>query len=332
MDKFNFIQIKNKNFINFLCRYLITNWNLYSSTPNMFPGSQPVSIERKDLEKLQKYIYYVGVKTDGIRVIVIFIKDKNNKRQTILVNRNLNFYNVTTSEDVEYDENLYDGTIFDGELYYVKDKEYKFIVHDSVLICGTKINKLKFSERLSEIECCISAMLYHKNIFSFEIKKFYLFNDFENFLVEYKNSTYNHDGIIFVPESLPVISGTQYSMFKWKPIQKITFDFLIVTDDDDNFIVKVYNLGKLVEFAKVHFNTPEGNKFITETKKLNNYNNNCIVECDLINNNFNALNIRCDKSHPNSLRTIERTLFNVHENIIIEDFENKSDVTPVKLD
>ena len=37
----------------------------------------------------------------------------------------------------------------------------------------------------------------------------------------------NNDGIIFMPENLPVISGTQYSMLKWKPDDKHTFDFLV---------------------------------------------------------------------------------------------------------
>ena len=37
-----------------------------------------------------------------------------------------------------------------------------------------------------------------------------------------------NDGLIFMPNKLPVVSGTQYSMFKWKPPNKHTFDFQIV--------------------------------------------------------------------------------------------------------
>ena len=36
--------------------------------------------------------------------------------------------------------------------------------------------------------------------------------------------------------------------------------------------------------------------------------------------NFTPLLIRTDKNYPNSLRTVERTLFNAHENITLEEF------------
>mgnify|MGYP003331462792 CR=1 FL=1 len=54
--------------------------------------------------------------------------------------------------------------------------------------------------------------------------------------------------------------------------------------------------------------------------QLDNYKNGCILECKFKNDNFDPFLIRTDKTHPNSLRTIERTLFNISENIQIEDF------------
>ena len=44
----------------------------------------------------------------------------------------------------------------------------------------------------------------------------------------------------------------------------------------------------------------------------------CIFDKD--KNNFIPILVRTDKTHPNSLRTIERTLFNISENIKIQDF------------
>ena len=59
------------------------------------------------------------------------------------------------------------------------------------------------------------------------------------------------------------------------------------------------------------------------TKVLPNFSNNCILEC-LFNKdeqNFSPILVRTDKEHANSLRTVERTLFNASENILIEEFK-----------
>ena len=69
-------------------------------------------------------------------------------------------------------------------------------------------------------------------------------------------------------------------------------------------------------------NVELGKKFIEKTKTLEGYKNECIVECTFNNetSNFEPILIRTDKTHPNSMRTIERTLFNINENIKISDF------------
>jgi hypothetical protein len=309
--------IKNKNFSNFLLKNILQIWNAQKCSDSQFPGPQPVSIEKKDFEKLKKYTYHVSIKTNGIRFILYFIKDRNGTNQCILINRALQFFII----DVECEESVFNGTIFDGELYN-NDGKWEFIVHDSVIICGTKINRGKFSERLGEIQCCINACIptSDKSTVRVTTKNFYLFSDFDNFIVEeYNKTTLSHDGIIFMPESLPVISGTQYSMFKWKPKELHTFDFLIKNNDKD-IDVFVFNMGKIIQFAKVMGDTDRGKKFIEVAKNLPEYKNDCIVECSFVDNNFTPVMIRTDKTHSNSLRTVERTLFNINEGITIDDF------------
>ena len=122
-----------------------------------------------------------------------------------------------------------------------------------------------------------------------------------------------------MPENLPIISGTQYSMLKWKPKNKHTFDFLL-KEADIGLKAYVFHLGNLNIFANIHAKTEQGKEFIEKSKQLDNYKNECIVECTFDKNNFSPILVRTDKTHPNSLRTIERTLFNISENIQIEDF------------
>lgn len=317
--------ITNKQFINFLTKTINFNYNLKQY--NIFPAPQPVSIEKKDFEKLSKYDYNVSSKLDGTRFLLFFLKDKHNKNQNILINRALKFFSII----IEASDELYNGTLFDGELIF-KDNTWKFIICDALQVCGNKINRIDYSLRLIEASNALSNIIYKDtSTIDIEVKKYYKFSEFNQFLEENYNRIPS-DGIIFMPEKLSVKGGTQYSMLKWKPIDKHTFDFLII-ENNDYLTAQVFHLNKLTDFAKIHHNNEVGNKFIEKIKSLDNYENKCIVECTFNKelNNFDPILIRTDKTHPNSLRTVERTLFNINENITIEDFKNikfvQSDVT-----
>lgn len=313
------VPIKNKQFINYLTKS-INFYYFVRGNELLFPAPQPVSIERKDFSKLKDYKYYTSLKLDGVRFLMYFITDKNNKNQCIIVNRALNYFNIS----IETEDILYNGTLLDGEIIF--DSEYKrwdFVVHDALVLCGNKINKLSHSTRLNDTKSCIeSFVLYNEsNTVNIRVKDFYILDSFSDFIENVYNKSLNNDGIIFMPENLPVISGTQYSMLKWKPKDKHTFDFLL-KDSDLGLEAYVFYMGNLKIFANIHKETEEGLHFIEKAKALDNYNNECIVECtfDKQKNNFVPILVRTDKTHPNSLRTIERTLFNISENIEIKDF------------
>ena len=311
--------IKNKQFITYLTKNIVFNYSVKGNDLT-FPAPQPVSIEKKDFAKLKQYKYFVSLKLDGVRFLMFFIKDKNGQNKCIIVNRALNFYNIS----INAEDTLYNGTLLDGEIIYDNEnKKWNFVVHDALILCGNKINKLSHSTRLDDAKCCIKSFVSYSNTSTLDIivKDFYPFEDFSEFIENVYNKSDNNDGIIFMPENLPVISGTQYSMLKWKPQNRHTFDFLL----KDSYIgleAHVFHMGKLNIFAKIHINTERGKEFIDKAKLLNNYKNECIVECtfDKEKNNFSPILVRTDKTHPNSLRTIERTLFNINENIRISDF------------
>ena len=316
------ILIKNKPFINYLIKSININY-LVRGNDLQFPAPQPVSIEKKDFIKLEKFKYYTSLKLDGVRFLLYFIRDRNGVNQSILINRALNFYNI----NIESEQNIFNGTLLDGEVIFNKEtKQWDFSIHDALLLCGNKINKLSHSTRLNDTRCCIESFIIKNNTSSpntlnLTVKDFYPFEDFDKFITEVYNKSDNNDGIIFMPENLPVISGTQYSMLKWKPENKHTFDFLI-KESESGFEAFVYHMGNLKLFAKIHMNAELGKKFIEKTKTLEGYKNECIVECTFNNetSNFEPILIRTDKTHPNSMRTIERTLFNINENIKISDF------------
>lgn len=318
MDIPSAIKITNPNFIKYLTRTILFNWN-YKGEPH-FPCPQPVSIERKDFTKLKNYEYFVGVKNDGVRYIMFFTTDKNSRKLCILCDRALNFYII----DIKGDDSIYDGTLFDGELVH-KEDSYTFIIYDSVLLCGNRVNKNNFASRLAEIDCCVKTLLspIQTNFIKIDTKTFYKLADFVIFLDVYKNDEKN-DGIIFMPNNLPVLNGTQFSLFKWKPSDKHTVDFLIQEENNKDLSAHLYHQNKLTKFANIKYNTEEGKNFIDKYHTLENKKNDCILECLFIKSkqNFSPVLVRTDKNYPNSLRTVERTLFNSEEDINLSEFIN----------
>ena len=266
--------LRNKQFISYLTKNINFNYSMRGQDL-IFPAPQPVSIEKKDFVKLNQYKYSVSLKLDGFRFLMYFIKDRNNTNQCILINRALQFFNIT----INAEETIYNGTLLDGELIYNSDtKQWDFYIHDAVIICGNKINKLAHSVRLEDTSCCINTFIYSDNIINIKVKEFYPFEKLTDFIENVYKLSDNNDGIILMPENLPVIAGTQYSMLKWKPDNKHTFDFL-VKEVENNLEIIIFHLGKLIPFAKVHNKTDEGYKFIEITKKLTGYSNECIIEC-----------------------------------------------------
>lgn len=311
-------KITNPNFINYLTRNILYHWNYKGEA--QFPCPQPVSIERKDFDKLKTYEYFVGVKNDGVRYIMFFTTDKTNRKLCILCDRSLNFYTI----DIVGDDSIYNGTLFDGELVRNGDN-YSYIIYDSVYMCGNRVNKNNFASRLAEIDCCVKTLIdpIKTNVVSIETKTFYKLTDFVNFLDDYENHK-NKDGIIFMPNNLPVLNGTQFSMFKWKPSDKHTVDFLIKEETNKDLSAYVYHQQKITKFANIKYSSESGKDFVDKYHQLDNKKNDCILECLFVkeNQNFSPILVRTDKNYPNSLRTIERTLFNAEENIQLSEFTN----------
>ena len=87
---------------------------------------------------------------------------------------------------------------------------------------------------------------------------------------EISNENFENEELFMIPNNLPITTGINYSCFKWKPADKITFNLLF---EDDNEDVDVYttNFKKLKHFAKIRNNTPEGMEYIKSIRSLENY-------------------------------------------------------------
>ena len=143
--------------------------------------------------------YYITDKIDGSRAI-LYIKD----RRCYVITKDLKSFDIDIS-----------GTyIFDSEEY--KDEYYLF---DVLVFDGVNLTNKPFQDRLAYLE--------KFNIPKFQNKLFErLTSDFQNQVAKFKNRKvpYETDGIILTPAN-----ETYFDMkvYKYKPIDKLTIDFLI---------------------------------------------------------------------------------------------------------
>lgn len=259
-------------------------------TPGRFPGPQPISIERKHFSVLRSQPYVVCEKTDGTRYFLVCTPDK----ECALVNRAFEVSQVTL--------NLPRGTILDGELVTCRDGGKKlFVIHDAMLVRDENVMSLTLTERLAKAQSVVRSVIRTpKSPFGLVVKKMVPLENFADLPTEFP---YETDGLVFTPVGEPVRFGTHETMFKWKPFEKITIDFL-VRDGKDLYIQE---RGELIRQAELHKGVfPDGT----------------IVECLYGDLGWTPVKIRTDKTYPNNRRTYFRTLVNLREKISIHEFAN----------
>jgi len=130
---------------------------------------------------------------------------------------------------------------------------------------------------------------------------------------------------VFTPVPDPIRIGTHETMFKWKPQEKNTIDFLMKKEPSREtpgcvpgelaWRLYVQEKGKLVFESEI----PIG-KIPDETW----FEDGAIVEC--VYHHWDSpmwwkpLKRRYDKAHPNNRRTFYRTIVNIRENIQMKEF------------
>lgn len=267
-----------------------------SSNIDRFPGPQPISIERRHFKYVKKNDYLVCQKTDGVRHILVCFMDGQNKI-CALVNRSFQFklYSLT----------VHRNTLLDGEL--IGDT---FIVHDAVLINGNDVRNLSLNQRLSHIQALCSVIIPTANL-KVVCKKMVPLSQIASIDVTDKYC----DGLIMTPVNEPVRLGTHRTMFKWKDSSKNTVDFLV----KDGWLC-VQNDSRLVKIQEAPRSDDEGK--ILEC--VYGSGNNCsqLGTCEQLGT-WTPVIVRLDKTHPNNLRTFERTKINIAENILFDELKNE---------
>jgi len=298
--------------------FINTSWGSVGkdgSFPPFFPGPQPISIERKHMNLLNRNEYFACEKTDGTRIALVCCT-VGGKKVAVTVNRAMEMERVT----FVFPRGTFDGTILDGEMVTARSGKKFLMVYDAVVISGQDVKKMNLMDRLNIIDRFVKGVMkVPSDKFEIKLKKFY-FMKHMNFLVDMlKNNKFPYatDGLVFTPVFEPVRIGTHDTMFKWKPQNKNTVDFKVRNRQGGEVGLYVHDRGEMVfqTLLKPHNISDQWRPKLVD---------DAIVECEYQWEQWprwwKPVGIRTDKTHPNNRRTLHKTMINIEENIQLHEF------------
>lgn len=287
---------KYKEQIIFMINNTLNGFNNYT-----FPGQNFINIEQKNMFKLKKFDYYVYKKntTDTKRAVLYLFKDNLGNNVCVVILKDFSMFKI---DNIKVLEEYYKGSLFD-----ISYEENFIIIYDTFMTYGYVKNKLTFLERINEAYFFIHNII--SDVVKIDVAKYKDILDFD---------INDEEELFMIPNSLPLINGINYSAFKWKPSNLITFS-LQVFENGENLDMYTTNFKKLKKFATIHNSDPEGKEYITQIKNLENYKNECIVDINILENKISIIGVNTFKSLPNNIRSIEKIINIKNENISLQE-------------
>ncbi|PVU85262.1 hypothetical protein BB560_007095, partial [Smittium megazygosporum] len=216
-----------------------------NSNASGFPGSQPVSFQKKHFDDLMNENFFVCEKSDGTRALML-ITFLENKQQVFMVDRHNNFWNVPNiifplPFSDPHKIHFHNNTVIDGE--YICDTEsdgtntYRYMAFDLLSVNGKNCLEKPLDKRLGPYTkfLSISPSLKSKAAFSFEMK----YMEFSYGLVKVLDQVipklkHKNDGLIFTSVSSPYVIGSCEKILKWKPADENSVDFKLSIEKNDS--------------------------------------------------------------------------------------------------
>jgi len=277
--------------------------NLYTNRGDMyFPLQNSVNIEVRYLFKLKnfKYIFYKKDTIETKRAILFLFLDKNGDNKSVIILKDFTIYSVTVNCPDEY----YHGTIFD--VSYTSDE---ICIYDTFSCCGNKINRMTYLDRIAEAEA------FKHNIINSDTP-ISIAEYFENVLDVGDNLSETEE-IFMIPNDLPIITGVNYSCFKWKPSRLITFSLKVKENGEDLDLYSTKFKNEML-FAKIHHDDPSGAEYIKFIKSLEDYANDCIIDVNFTDK-MEIIGVNDFKTMPSTVRSIEKIVAIKQEDLQLKD-------------
>lgn len=297
-------EIIDENYKTQIMFLLNNNWTGFSDY--YFPAQNSINIENRYMYKLKTYDYFIYKKdTENKRRAILFLfLDSEGSQTAVVILKDFTIYKINIKCIDEY----YLSTIFD--ISYCEDN---ITIYDTFMISGNKINRSTFVDRIYEASCFIHNISH--------VDKPIDIVEYTTDVSIFKDKMKKFDELFFIPNSLPIVTGINYSSFKWKPCELITFS-LQTKESEENLNLYTTNFKVLKIFAKIHDSDEKGNEYIECIKKLENYKDECILDINILNDKIHIVGVNTVKTIPNTIRSIEKILSIKNENITIDTLIN----------
>ena len=222
--------------------------DMLRSEAGRFPGSQPVSFERKHLQSVQRQPYFAAEKTDGVRYMLLILGD----RGTFMVDRHFGMRRLSMRFPGPRPGTLLDNTLLDGELVVdtsleTNERKMRYLIYDACAVAGELITGYSLTDRLAAVHRFVRApqSAAADQPFTIDLKDYYdlehlswLFKHIApsrgehlfTFVDENRGLRHGTDGIIFTPVDAPYRHGTDPLVLKWKPAEMNSVDFLLAAE------------------------------------------------------------------------------------------------------
>lgn len=200
--------------------------NLCGWDRETFPGSQPVSLTRKNLGSLKSSPFVVCEKSDGERHMLLIYK-----QHVYIIDRTFNIYRVeVTFPDMERTSLLDGELIIDMPKGPTGPKKIRYLVYDAVHVSGRSVAKetLLYRLRVAFLELVRPRKRSTTDPFDVFVKDFFDVCHSASIVFPYGcRLPHECDGLIFTPANDPYKPGTCHRLLKWKPAHLNTVDFIV---------------------------------------------------------------------------------------------------------
>jgi len=306
-----------------------------------FPGSIPVSYMKADLPNLYnaQFFFAFAPKTNGLRFLLVACT-LFQQPMLLLINRAQQIFWM----QVEAPDIMFDGTVLDGELVPLKNGRFCFVVYDCAQANGVNCSEYNYLVRLqigSMIVQTWEKMVKTFDAFpcSFRTKQVFKGSQILDLLESLPSMDHEVDGLIMTAVEPSMTMGQTSFIYKYKKGNDHTIDFMFAHDFEEKtsrlLCIKGEKEWKTCFEIDV-FVTEKDSKEISrrlglvpvcETQlSLLEMLQGKIVECRKFDHFWMIESIRWDKTAPNRLSTVQKTLQNIQENLSIIDLFPKGSV------
>lgn len=301
--------------------------NLLKLSSAKFPGAQPVSFLASSMELLKNKDFFVGEKSDGIRYLLYFTRDKETSQPVSYLIDRKNKYKLVKIKVPNKDDKrkFITNTIIDGELVESKKDGMSFSIFLAfdILVFNEKILMNRpFTKRLGYLKefvmkPYVNYMKDHPDKlfdddFQLQIKELQLSYRMNDTVDHIKSLAHENDGLIFTSAEDEYVCGTCTTMMKWKPPELNSVDFKISLSPDSRIILNI------LTGNNVH--KPFAELTLSEDQKSAEFYPGRIVECgfDKKTSKWGFLRFREDKESANYITVVNNIMQSINEGVSLE--------------